>query len=99
MEKTKIFRISLLGESAVGKTSIVSVYTKNEFSNSTLSTTGIDFCIKKKEFDDIECKFKIFDTAGQERYKSLSLTTIQVADGFFMVFAVDDEKSFKRIIN
>jgi len=99
MDKAKIFKISLLGETAVGKTSIVTIYTEKEFNINTLSTAGIDSCIKKKVFDNIEYTFKIFDTAGQERYKSLSNTTIQMADGFFMVFAVDDEKSYKRIIN
>ena len=99
MKKTKGFNISLLGETAVGKTSIVSVYTKVGFNFGTLSTTGIDSNITRKKFDNKEYKFIIFDTAGQERYKSLSNTTIQIADGFFMVFAVDNKDSFNRVID
>ena len=92
------FKISILGERNVGKTSIVTAYTKNEFSFQTLETTGIETCYKKKTFDEVEYTFKIFDTAGQERYNSISSTTIQMADGFFMVFAVDNRKSFERIV-
>ena len=99
MKKNTGFKISLLGESTVGKTSIVNAYSKNQFSYNTVQTTGIVSVMKKKQFDNKEYKFKIFDTAGQERYKSLSNTTIQIADGFFMVFAVDNKKSFYKIID
>ena len=99
MKKNTGFKISLLGESTVGKTSIVNAYSKNQFSYNTVLTTGIVSFMKKKQFDNKEYKFKIFDTAGQERYKSLSNTTIQIADGFFMVFAVDNKKSFYKIID
>ena len=99
MKKNTGFKISLLGESTVGKTSIVNAYSKNQFSYNTVQTTGIVSVMKKKQFDNKEYKFKIFDTAGQERYKSLSNTTIQIADGFFMVFAVDNKESFYKIID
>ena len=99
MKKNTGFKISLLGESTVGKTSIVNAYSKNQFSYNTVLTTGIVSFMKKKQFDNKEYKFKIFDTAGQERYKSLSNTTIQIADGFFMVFAVDNKESFYKIID
>ena len=62
-------------------------------------TTGIVSFMKQKQFDNKEYKFKIFDTAGQERYKSLSNTTIQIADGFLMVFAVDNKNSFNKIVD
>ena len=99
MKKTTGFKISILGESTVGKTSIVNAYSKNQFSYNTVLTTGIVSFMKQKQFDNKEYKFKIFDTAGQERYKSLSNTTIQIADGFFMVFAVDNKDSFNRVID
>ena len=60
---------------------------------------GIDISMKKVKFpdDEKEYKFKIFDTAGQERFKSISYSTIQLADGFLMVFAVNNRKSFQKI--
>ncbi len=99
MKKTTGFKISILGESTVGKTSIVNAYSKNQFSYNTVLTTGIVSFMKQKQFDNKEYKFKIFDTAGQERYKSLSNTTIQIADGFLMVFAVDNKNSFNKIVD
>ena len=99
MKKTTGFKISILGESTVGKTSIVNAYSKNQFSYNTVLTTGIVSFMKQKQFDNKEYKFKIFDTAGQERYKSLSNTSIQIADGFLMVFAVDNKNSFNKIVD
>ena len=93
------FKISLLGDKTVGKTSIVTAYTTNEFNFTTLATIGIDTSITKKTFDKVECTFKIFDTAGQEKYNSISTTTIQMADGFFMVFAVNNRESYERLVN
>ena len=93
------FKISLLGDKNVGKTSIVTAYTKDEFSFTTLATVGIDSSIKKKTFDNEEYKFKIFDTVGQEKFNSISTTTIQMAVGFFMVFAVNHRISYERIVH
>ena len=94
----KTFKISLLGEGKVGKTSILTAYIKNEFCFEALCTVGIEENFKKKTFDNVEYKFKIFDTAGQERYNSIATSTLQIADGFFMVFAVDEKKSYEKII-
>ena len=98
MSECHIFNISLLGESEVGKTSILKYYEDKIFEN-VISTIGIDISMKKVKFpdDEKEYKFKIFDTAGQERFKSISYSTIQLADGFLMVFAVNNRKSFQKI--
>ena len=93
------FKISLLGDKTVGKTSIVTAYTTNEFNFTTLATIGIDTSITKKVFDNVEYTFKIFDTAGQEKFNSISTTTIQMAVGFFMVFAVNNRQSYERLVN
>ena len=53
----------------------------------------------KKTFDNLEYKFKIFDTPGQERFKSFSNSTIQIADGYFIVFSVDNKRSFIEAID
>ena len=89
----------MLGDKNVGKTSIVTAYTQNEFSLTTLSTIGIDTSITKKIFDNVEYTFKIFDTVGQEKFNSISTTTIQMAVGFFMVFAVNNRESYERLVN
>jgi small GTP-binding protein len=97
MIKRKKFNISLLGESKVGKTSIVKKLKNDSFSDEGLLTAGIDSYIDEAEFDGKKFKFKIFDTAGQERFKSISKTTIKFSEGFMIIFSVTDRNSFKSV--
>ena len=97
MIQRKKFNISLLGESKVGKTSIVKKLKNDSFSDEGLLTAGIDSYIDEAEFDGKKFKFKIFDTAGQERFKSISKTTIKFSEGFMIIFSVTDRNSFKSV--
>ena len=91
------FNVSLLGETQVGKTSMITVKSGLQFNENQLATVGIDNFTDKAQFDNKEYKFKIFDTAGQERYNSISAQTIKVADGFILVFSVDDKTTLEKI--
>ena len=93
----KKFNVSLLGESEVGKTLITSCYLNRGLQETSLSTIGIESYMDSAVFDNVEYKFKIYDTAGQERYKSISRSTIKITDGFLLVFSVDCKKSFDAI--
>ena len=97
MIKRSKFNISLLGDSHVGKTCIVNSLKGNPFDEGQIATIGIDDIMDEAKFDNKIYKFKIFDTAGQERYKSISTTTIQISDGFLLVFSVCDKESFEHI--
>ena len=97
MIQRKKFNISLLGESQVGKTSIVKKLKNDDFSDEGLTTAGIESYIDEAEFDGKKYKFKIFDTAGQERFKSISKTTIKFSEGFMVIFSVIDRQSFERV--
>ena len=97
MIQRKKFNISLLGESMVGKTSIVKKLRNDVFSDEGLLTTGIDSYIDEAEIDGKKYKFKIFDTAGQERFKSISKTTIKFSEGFMVIFSVIDRNSFEKV--
>ncbi len=96
IKRTK-FNVSLLGETAVGKTSMIQVKSGMPFNEDQLATVGIDNLMEKAKFDGTEYKFKIFDTAGQERYNSISGSTIKVADGFVLVFSVNLKSSLDKI--
>ena len=96
IKRTK-FNLSLLGEATVGKTSMIQVKCGIPFNEDQLATVGIDNLLEKVKFEGKEYKFKIFDTAGQERYSQISLSTIKVADGFVLVFAVNEKSSFDKI--
>ena len=96
IKRTK-FNVSLLGDSRVGKTCIVNSLKGIPFDEHQIATIGVDDVIDEAKFDGKTYKFKIFDTAGQERYKSISTNTIQIADGFLLVFSVCNRESFERI--
>ena len=96
IKRTK-FNIMLLGESRVGKTSMISYLTCGEYVEVGLLTAGIDCHVVETELGGKKYKFKIFDTAGQERYKSISKSSIKLADGFLIVFAIDNQESFNKV--
>ena len=98
IKRTK-FNVSILGETQVGKTCILSVYKGVKFNEKNLSTIGMDTFLDLVNIEGKEYKFKIFDTNGQERYNSISTSTIKFADGFLVVFSVDKKSSFDRVIN
>ena len=96
IKRTK-FNIMLLGESKVGKTSMIAYLTSGTYQEVGLLTAGIDCHMVETQFEGKKYKFKIFDTAGQERYKSISKSSIRLADGFLLVFSVDNKESFEKI--
>ena len=99
MIQRKKINITLLGETQVGKTCILSSYKGMKFNEKNLSTIGMDTFIDLINIEGQEYKFKIFDTNGQERYNSISSSTIKYADGFLLIFSIDKKSSFDKIIN
>ena len=71
-EETIIFKIITLGESGVGKTSIIKRYVHNIFDTDCLSTIGINFSFKEVERKGKKIQLKFYDTAGQEKYRALN---------------------------
>ena len=96
IKRTK-FNVSILGEGRVGKTSICSVFLGKGFNEITLQTVGLENVLVPAKFDGKKYKFKIFDTAGQERYRAIAKNTINLADGFLLVFAVDSKITFQPL--
>lgn len=70
-----LFKVVLIGDSGVGKSNLLSRFTKNEFSLESKSTIGVEFATRSIRVDDKVVKAQIWDTAGQERYSFLSLLT------------------------
>ena len=95
--KKNFFNISLIGESNVGKTNLISVHLKKEFKSNNLTTIGLEKHFEKIKFDKVEYTFRIFDTAGQEKYESQSAQSIHLSDGFLLIFAVDNKASFEKL--
>ena len=99
--KTRIdVKIITLGDSHVGKSSLILKFIDDTFSNVYLSTIGFDSKHKIIKIDDKnEMKLVIFDTAGQERFKSLATNYIKKANGILLVYDITERESFENIKN
>ena len=88
-------KIMIIGETKVGKTSLISKYCHNEFSDGQyLSTIGIDFQIKYLTIRSKKVRVQIWDTAGEERFRNISKNYFQSSDGFLVVYDITDKSSF-----
>ena len=95
-----VCKVVLLGETGVGKTSIISRYVHNNFSEVLMSTTGASFATKKLEIDsEHKIKFQIWDTAGQERFRSLAKIFYQNASVAVLVYDITRRDTFDKIKN
>ena len=89
--------IMTLGISSVGKTSFILRFTENSFQNLFYSTVGIDCKAKIIEIENIKYKLLFYDTAGQERYKSLAPNLIKKAHGIIIMYDITNKSSFDSI--
>ena len=92
-----IFKLVLIGDSGVGKTNILTRYTKNEFSLATQATVGVEFGSKIIKKNDKLIKLQIWDTAGQERYKSITSAYYKGSKGAFVVYDISRKPTFENV--
>ena len=90
-------KIMVLGNTAVGKTSFILKYTENTFQEVHLSTMGIDYKEKHIIIEGKKYRLSVYDTTGQERYKSLAFSLIKNTDGIILIYDVTNESSFKAV--
>ena len=90
----KTLKIIILGSSEVGKTCILNRYFHNEFKENLLSTIGIDFQTKFFKFDDQKVKANYIDTAGQEKFRAISVNYLKGTDGVILVFDITNKETF-----
>ena len=90
-------RLVLIGDSGVGKTSLLSKYVDNKFDITLINTCGIDFKTKTLNIDGKMVKLQIWDTAGQERFRSITPTYCRNANGIILVYDITEIKSFKSL--
>lgn len=97
--KRKAIRLSIIGDSKTGKTSILNCFLGQKFTFDMVSNIGIDKQEKIMKMNDgTEIKVIIWDTAGQERFHSISSGTIKNSQGIIVAFALDDLSSFNNVI-
>ena len=99
MAQNRPLKILIIGDSNVGKTSILLQYTSNFFQETHIATIGVEFKLKEIMLDNIEYKLNIWDTAGQERFKAITKSFFKAADGIVFVYDVTNKPSFVNIKN
>ena len=90
-------KILILGDSNVGKTSLLLNYADNYFPDSHVSTIGIDYKIKVITIKDLEVKIQLWDTSGQERFRSITHIFLKDANGIAFVYDITNKKSFEGV--
>ena len=83
-----LFKILLIGNPFVGKSSVFTQYVDKSYSDLTVSTMGVDFKIKTLKIDDKYIKLQLWDTAGQERFKTLTRSYYRGSHGIIIIFDI-----------
>lgn len=95
--KRALLKVIILGNSGVGKTSLMNQYVNKKFTNQYKATIGADFLTKDVVIDDKQVTLQIWDTAGQERFQSLGVAFYRGADCCVLVFDMTNPKSFEAL--
>jgi len=99
-EGAQTCKVVLLGESGVGKTCIIARFINNTFEDNLISTTGASYAGKTMTFDEYggkSIKFEIWDTAGQEKYRSLTKIFYKDAGAAILVYDITRKESFDEL--
>lgn len=92
-----LFKVLILGNSGCGKSSLLKRYVDQTFEDTHLCTIGVDFKIKTIECNNKNIKFQIWDTAGQEKFKTIVSAYYRGSHGIILVYDVCDNISFKNL--
>lgn len=89
-----VIRLLLLGDSAVGKSSLLLRFCEGRFENNFVITIGVDFKTKTMNIDGKNYRVQVWDTAGQERFRTITPAYYRNAMGVLILFDVTNKKSF-----
>ncbi|XP_031494856.1 ras-related protein RABA2a-like [Nymphaea colorata] len=92
-----LFKLVLVGDSGVGKSNILSRFTRNEFSLDSKSTIGVEFATRTIQVDGKVIKAQIWDTAGQERYRAITSAYYRGAVGALLVYDITKPSTFENV--
>ena len=92
------YKIILVGDPGVGKTSIMTKFVSNEFQNTYLSTIGVEFKSKEIHINNNTCaRLKIWDTCGQEKFRAITRQYFKNSEGVFVVFDLTNKETTKKL--
>lgn len=97
MDCVATLKILVIGESGVGKSSIILAFTTGDYNSSFPATIGVDYKCKVMEVNGLKVKLGIWDTAGQERYRTLTNSFYRDAHGAILVYDVSEPKTLQKL--
>jgi len=92
-----LFKVVLIGDSGVGKSNLLSRFTRNEFNLESKSTIGVEFATKSIQAEGKTIKAQIWDTAGQERYRAITSAYYRGAVGALLVYDISKHSTFENV--
>uniref|UniRef100_A0A673IS02 RAB25, member RAS oncogene family a n=1 Tax=Sinocyclocheilus rhinocerous TaxID=307959 RepID=A0A673IS02_9TELE len=92
-----VFKVVLIGESGVGKSNLLSRFTKNEFNHDSRTTIGVEFSTRSIQVDSITIKAQIWDTAGLERYRAITSAYYRGAVGALLVYDITKHLTYENV--
>lgn len=92
-----LFKVVLIGDSGVGKSNLLSRFTRNEFCLESKSTIGVEFATRSIQVDGKTIKAQIWDTAGQERYRAITSAYYRGAVGALLVYDITKSVTFENV--
>ncbi|BFG02661.1 ras-related protein Rab-35 [Drosophila madeirensis] len=92
-----LFKLLIIGDSGVGKSSLLIRFSDDTFSGSYITTIGVDFKIRTVDIDGLRVKLQIWDTAGQERFRTITSTYYRGTHGVIIVYDVTNGDSFANV--
>jgi len=93
-----LFKVVLIGDSGVGKSNLLSRFTRNEFNLESKSTIGVEFATKSIKTDGKTIKAQIWDTAGQERYRAITSAYYRGAVGALLVYDISKRITYDNVV-
>eukprot|EP00371_Babesia_bovis_P003218 XP_001611865.1 Rab1a [Babesia bovis] len=92
-----LFKLVLIGDSGVGKSCVLLRFADDTFTDSYITTIGVDFRFRTIEVEGRRVKLQIWDTAGQERFRTITSAYYRGADAIIIVFDITDKLSFENV--
>lgn len=92
-----LFKLLLIGDSGVGKSCLLLRFADDTYTESYISTIGVDFKIRTIELEGKTVKLQIWDTAGQERFRTITSSYYRGAHGIIVVYDVTDQDTFANV--
>ncbi|XP_061520434.1 ras-related protein Rab-25-like [Phycodurus eques] len=90
-----VFKVVLIGESGVGKSNLLTRFTKNEFNRDSRTTIGVEFSTRTVQLDNCTIKMQVWDTAGLERYRAITSAYYRGAVGALLVYDISKHLTYE----